>query len=89
MVDCTGLENRQRATFREFESHSLRQNTAQTRSAEGIAGFFIHLPAFFLQAGHESRLRANIHQKRFLITGQIDRQSRQKILLLLPTPNPT
>ena len=25
MVDCTGLENRQRATFREFESHRLRQ----------------------------------------------------------------
>ena len=26
MVDCTGLENRQRATVREFESHRLRQN---------------------------------------------------------------
>ena len=25
MVDCTGLENRQRETFREFESHRLRQ----------------------------------------------------------------
>ena len=25
MVDCTGLENRQRATVREFESHRLRQ----------------------------------------------------------------
>ena len=25
MVDCTGLENRQRATVREFESHSRRQ----------------------------------------------------------------
>ncbi len=26
MVDCTGLENRQRATVREFESHRLRQS---------------------------------------------------------------
>jgi hypothetical protein len=26
VVDCTGLENRQRATFREFESHRLRQD---------------------------------------------------------------
>ena len=25
VVDCTGLENRQRETFREFESHRLRQ----------------------------------------------------------------
>ncbi len=25
MVDCTGLENRQRETVREFESHRLRQ----------------------------------------------------------------
>jgi hypothetical protein len=25
VVDCTGLENRQRATVREFESHRLRQ----------------------------------------------------------------
>ena len=25
VVDCTGLENQQRATFREFESHRLRQ----------------------------------------------------------------
>ncbi|CQR39113.1 hypothetical protein THICB6_60353 [Thiomonas arsenitoxydans] len=25
MVDCTGLENRQRATVREFESHRFRQ----------------------------------------------------------------
>ena len=25
VVDCTGLENRQRATFREFESHRFRQ----------------------------------------------------------------
>ena len=28
MVDCTGLENRQRETFREFESHRLRQKRA-------------------------------------------------------------
>ena len=26
VVDCTGLENRQRATVREFESHRFRQN---------------------------------------------------------------
>jgi hypothetical protein len=25
VVDCTGLENRQRATVREFESHRFRQ----------------------------------------------------------------
>ena len=25
VVDCTGLENQQRATFREFESHRFRQ----------------------------------------------------------------
>ena len=25
MVDCTGLENRQRETVREFESHRFRQ----------------------------------------------------------------
>jgi hypothetical protein len=38
VVDCTGLENRQRATFREFESHRLRQHiqslSAAMRSAK-------------------------------------------------------
>ena len=29
VVDCTGLENQQRATFREFESHRLRQNASK------------------------------------------------------------
>jgi hypothetical protein len=32
VVDCTGLENRQRATVREFESHRFRQ-TKQYRLA--------------------------------------------------------
>ena len=27
VVDCTGLENRQRETVREFESHRFRQST--------------------------------------------------------------
>jgi hypothetical protein len=30
VVDCTGLENRQRATVREFESHRFRQRSCST-----------------------------------------------------------
>ncbi len=31
VVDCTGLENRQRETVREFESHRFRQNDLSGR----------------------------------------------------------
>ena len=36
MVDCTGLENRQRETVREFESHRLRQNARSGSQARAI-----------------------------------------------------
>jgi len=50
VVDCTGLENRQRATVREFESHRFRQiptsvgffssqNTLQCLVIAGFLGF--------------------------------------------------
>lgn len=36
MVDCTGLENRQGATLREFESHRLRQDFDFPRLFGGV-----------------------------------------------------
>ena len=36
MVDCTGLENRQRATVREFESHRFRQTINEYASFEAF-----------------------------------------------------
>ena len=39
MVDCTGLENRQPARVREFESHRFRQT--ETPSDEFTWGFLI------------------------------------------------
>lgn len=58
MVDCTGLENRQRATVREFESHRLRQpNKKAALTAAFLLGcFFIGLllpGAFEIQAGRQ------------------------------------
>ena len=41
MVDCTGLENRQRETVREFESHRFRQ---VNRFYAGLARFDVKLP---------------------------------------------
>ena len=41
MVDCTGLENRQRATVREFESHRFRQ---VNRFYAGLPHFDVKLP---------------------------------------------
>ena len=35
MVDCTGLENRQPARVREFESHRFRQNTSPSPRGKG------------------------------------------------------
>ena len=48
VVDCTGLENRRRETFREFESHRFRQNP--TPSIEPAWGFL--LPAGNLVADY-------------------------------------
>ena len=35
MVECTGLENRRRATYRGFESHPLRHFAQARRSGAG------------------------------------------------------
>ncbi len=47
MVDCTGLENRQRETVREFESHRFRQ---VNRFYAGLAGFDVKLPHLLPQS---------------------------------------
>ena len=36
VVDCTGLENRQRATVREFESHRFRQLPVHTNPYQSM-----------------------------------------------------
>jgi len=58
VVDCTGLENRQRATVREFESHRFRQKVniydsfeaflflAHTLAHMSIASFINQLKSF-------------------------------------------
>ena len=40
VVDCTGLENRQRATVREFESHRFRQVNRLYRDLETFSHIF-------------------------------------------------
>ncbi len=40
VVDCTGLENRQRATFREFESHRLRQMIKKNGPLRAVFYFY-------------------------------------------------
>ena len=41
MVDCTGLENRQRATVREFESHRLRHSIPEWKQRLAIAAISV------------------------------------------------
>jgi hypothetical protein len=47
VVDCTGLENRQRATVREFESHRFRQRLLPTSTC-ALTAFRMILPTHFL-----------------------------------------
>ena len=58
MVDCTGLENRQRATVREFESHRLRQpnKKAAVKAAFLLAAFAWRLRNSGWQANGKRRL---------------------------------
>ncbi|MCW0209239.1 MAG: hypothetical protein OJK14_19250, partial [Achromobacter sp.] len=44
VVDCTGLENRQRATVREFESHRFRQNKNKINGLRDWHADRRHLP---------------------------------------------
>lgn len=48
VVDCTGLENRQRATVREFESHRFRQPAPPCKTA--LEGPFLLSCRALLQA---------------------------------------
>jgi hypothetical protein len=55
VVDCTGLENRQRATVREFESHRFRQkrNPSMERLAYPIGGLAAQCAATLREVGLE------------------------------------
>ena len=49
MVDCTSLENWQRETVREFESHRLRQINAQRVPKYSVTALSSNLPVTLMK----------------------------------------
>ena len=52
MVDCTGLENRQRETVREFESHRFRQSSNEYAPFGAFCFVSTLLPTGLFPAGY-------------------------------------